>query len=59
MGDEWATAGFAFGILEAVGKRYIGREYHSIAQKATFAVLSVVDEKGELQNTSFGTPLGV
>ena len=56
--ESSATAGFAYGILKAVRKRYIGREYRAVAEKAILAVLSAVDEKGELQNTSFGTPLG-
>ncbi|EAW13558.1 glycoside hydrolase family 88/105 protein [Aspergillus clavatus NRRL 1] len=53
-----ATAGFAYGILKAVRKRYIGPEYGPMARKAINAVLSAVDEHGELQNTSFGTGMG-
>lgn len=53
-----ATAGFAYGILKAVRKRYLGREYGQIAEKAINAVLGAIDEHGELQNTSFGTGMG-
>lgn len=53
-----ATAGFAYGILKAVRKRYLGREYWTVAEKAIHAVLGAIDEHGELQNTSFGTGMG-
>jgi unsaturated rhamnogalacturonyl hydrolase len=53
-----ATAGFAFGMLKAQRKRYIGREYADTAEKAIKAVLGAIDKQGELQHTSFGTPMG-
>ncbi|BAE57376.1 unnamed protein product [Aspergillus oryzae] len=53
-----ATAGFAYGILKAVRRRYIGSQYRAMGEKAISSVLKDVDEKGELQNTSFGTPMG-
>lgn len=53
-----ATAGFAYGILKAVRKRYIGRQYLIVAEKAIHAILDAIDEHGELQNTSFGTGMG-
>jgi unsaturated rhamnogalacturonyl hydrolase len=53
-----ATAGFAFGVLMALRKRYIGKEYEEMAIKAVKAVIAQIDEKGELQNTSFGTGMG-
>ncbi|PWY75380.1 family 88 putative glycosyl hydrolase [Aspergillus heteromorphus CBS 117.55] len=53
-----ATAGFAYGVLKAVRKRYIGAEYRGVAERAIAAVVDAVDAKGELQNTSFGTPMG-
>lgn len=53
-----ATAGFAFGILKAVRKRYIGLQYRAVAEKAILAVRGAIDEQGELQNTSFGTGMG-
>jgi unsaturated rhamnogalacturonyl hydrolase len=56
--ESSATAGFAYGILKARRKRYIGPEYDEVATKAIKAVLGQVDEKGELKNTSFGTGMG-
>ncbi|CRG92606.1 hypothetical protein PISL3812_09669 [Talaromyces islandicus] len=53
-----ATAGFAFGILKAQRKRYINNQYGQVAEKAIGAVLGAIDHRGELQNTSFGTPMG-
>lgn len=53
-----ATAGFAYGIMKAVRKRYIGKEYEAVALKAVKAVIGSISEDGELQNTSFGTGMG-
>jgi unsaturated rhamnogalacturonyl hydrolase len=53
-----ATAGFAFGILKGIRKRYISEGYRDMAEKAVGAVLKSIDENGELQNTSFGTGMG-
>ncbi|KAF2741460.1 glycosyl hydrolase-like protein family 88 [Polyplosphaeria fusca] len=53
-----ATAGFAYGILKAVRKRYIGSEYLDTGIKAIKAVLGKINEDGELQDVSFGTAMG-
>jgi unsaturated rhamnogalacturonyl hydrolase len=53
-----ATAGFAYGILKAVRKRYISAEYEVVAFKAIRAVLANIDESGELRQVSFGTAMG-
>ncbi|KAL2105001.1 hypothetical protein VUR80DRAFT_9182 [Thermomyces stellatus] len=53
-----ATAGFAYGMLKAQRKRYIGREYEATAVKAVKAVLENISPEGELLNTSFGTGMG-
>ncbi|KAF2105503.1 glycosyl hydrolase-like protein family 88 [Lophiotrema nucula] len=53
-----ATAGFAYGILKAVRKRYIGPEYLETGAKATKAVLGKITKVGELSDTSFGTAMG-
>jgi unsaturated rhamnogalacturonyl hydrolase len=53
-----ATAGFAYGILKAQRKRYIGKEYEEVAVRAVKAVLDNIDGEGELRNTSFGTGMG-
>lgn len=53
-----ATAGFAYGILKSVRKRYLPARYRELGAKAIRAVLEAVDANGELQNTSFGTGMG-
>jgi unsaturated rhamnogalacturonyl hydrolase len=52
-----ATAGFAYGILKSVRKRYIGAEYLEPGVRAVKAVLANIDASGELRNVSFGTPV--
>jgi unsaturated rhamnogalacturonyl hydrolase len=52
-----ATAGFAYGILKSVRKRYIGAEYGETGGRAVQAVLANIDASGELRNVSFGTPV--
>ncbi|GAB7361355.1 hypothetical protein MBLNU230_g1411t1 [Neophaeotheca triangularis] len=56
--ESSATAGFAYGILKAERKRYIGKEYKDVAMKALNAVVTRIDDKGELQDVSFGTGMG-
>ena len=54
-----ATAGFAYGILKAVRKRYIDPEYAEMAYKAVDALITdYINESGELVNVSFGTAMG-
>ena len=53
-----ATAGFAYGILKAVRKRYIPVEFKEVGDRAIEAILDSVGDTGELMNTSFGTPMG-
>jgi unsaturated rhamnogalacturonyl hydrolase len=53
-----ATAGFAYGILKAVRKRYISRENEDMAIRAIKAVLEKVSPEGELLDVSFGTGMG-
>ncbi|KAL4895574.1 Six-hairpin glycosidase-like protein [Aspergillus ambiguus] len=53
-----ATAGFAFGILKGVRKRYLNSQYREVADKAVLAVLDSISADGELRNTSFGTGMG-
>ena len=52
-----ATAGFAYGILKAVRKGYLPRDYEPVGVRAVKAVLANIDEDGELQQVSFGTPV--
>jgi unsaturated rhamnogalacturonyl hydrolase len=56
--ESSASAGFAYGILKAVRKKYIGIEYRDVGLRAIKGVLSKINEDGELLNTSFGTGMG-
>jgi unsaturated rhamnogalacturonyl hydrolase len=56
--ESSATAGFAYGILKALRKRYVAREYEEVGRKAVKAVLSKISADGELLDTSFGTGMG-
>lgn len=53
-----ATAGFAYGILKSVRKRYLSKDFESVALKAVHAVISRIDSEGELKDVSFGTGMG-
>ncbi|KAK4497243.1 hypothetical protein PRZ48_011693 [Zasmidium cellare] len=53
-----ATAGFAYGILKSIRKRYISKEYEGVAMKAVEAVLGRIGADGELRDVSFGTGMG-
>ena len=52
-----ATAGFGYGILKSVRKRYIGPEFEEMGVRAVKAVLANIDAQGELKQVSFGTPV--
>ena len=60
--ESSATAGFAYGILKAIRLGLCPeakvQNYRRMAEAAVQGVLSNIDEKGELQKTSFGTPMG-
>lgn len=56
--ESSATAGFAYGILKAVHKRYIDKHYETVAYKALAALLEEIDETGEVQKVSIGTGMG-
>jgi unsaturated rhamnogalacturonyl hydrolase len=53
-----ATAGFAYGILKAVRKGYLGAQYAAVAEKAVRGVVANISDDGELQQVSFGTGMG-
>lgn len=53
-----ATAGFAYGILKAVRKRYISRDYLPMAENALQGVIRHINTDGELTQVSFGTAMG-
>ncbi|MEO0550799.1 MAG: glycoside hydrolase family 88 protein [Pseudomonadota bacterium] len=52
-----ATAGFAFGILKGVRKGYLDASFEAVGKRALLAVLENIDDKGELGQVSFGTPV--
>ena len=56
--ESSATAGFAFGMLKAQRRKYVGKEYEDVAIQAIRGLLNNVAADGELLNTSFGTPMG-
>lgn len=53
-----ATAGFAYGILKAVRKRYLSRDFLPMAEQALRGVINNIDSNGELKQVSFGTAMG-
>ncbi|MGP9437437.1 beta-galactosidase BglB [Ewingella sp. AOP8-B2-18] len=56
--ESSAAAGFAYGILKAVRKRYIDSSYAPIAEKAVRGVIKQINPAGELTGVSFGTAMG-
>lgn len=56
--ESSAAAGFAYGLLKAVRKKYLKQCYKETAIKAIKGVMGQIDERGELLNTSFGTGMG-
>ncbi len=53
-----ATAGFAYGLLKGVRKRYLPADYAPVAERAIKAVIDNISPEGELLNVSFGTAMG-
>ncbi|OAG41721.1 hypothetical protein AYO21_03956 [Fonsecaea monophora] len=53
-----ATAGFAYGLLKSIRRRYISKEYLDVATRAIKAVIQRISEDGELSDVSFGTGMG-
>ncbi|MEJ8473198.1 glycoside hydrolase family 88/105 protein [Roseibium algae] len=53
-----ATAGFAYGLMKGVRKRYLGPEYLDVAERAMKGVIDNINPEGELQQVSFGTAMG-
>ncbi|MBB4952145.1 unsaturated rhamnogalacturonyl hydrolase [Agrobacterium vitis] len=53
-----STAGFAYGLMKGVRKRYLGAEYLPVAERAMQAVIDNISASGELQQVSFGTAMG-
>ena len=53
-----ATAAFAYGLLKAVRKGYLGEEYAEAGWRAYAAVLGRIDADGVVQGVSYGTGMG-
>nr|WP_255286477.1 glycoside hydrolase family 88 protein [Bacillus sp. AFS076308] len=53
-----ATAGFAYGILKSVHKRYVSQDYKEVAYKAIHGLIGEIDKNGALQKVSVGTGMG-
>lgn len=53
-----ATAGFAYGIMKAVRKRYVGKQYATMGLRAAQGVVRHINDQGELTQVSFGTAMG-
>ncbi len=53
-----ATAGFAYGILKGIRKRYISQDYKGVAEKAVKGIVENISAEGELLQVSFGTGMG-
>ncbi|SPF78118.1 Unsaturated rhamnogalacturonyl hydrolase YesR [Pseudoprimorskyibacter insulae] len=53
-----ATAGFAYGLLKSVRKRYLPPEYLNVAERAVKGVVDNISPEGELMQVSFGTAMG-
>lgn len=56
--ESSAAAGFAFGMLKGVRKRYLDAACLPHALRAVEGVIDQIDASGELRNVSFGTAMG-
>ena len=53
-----ASAGFAYGIMRAINKRYISESYRQAAHNAIKAIIKEISPTGAVQNVSVGTGMG-
>jgi len=53
-----ATAGFAYGILKAVEMGILDEHYRDVGLKATKGIIDMIDDKGLVNQVSYGTPMG-
>ncbi|MBT9431152.1 glycoside hydrolase family 88 protein [Candidatus Sodalis endolongispinus] len=56
--ESSATAGFAYGILKGIRKRYLDASWQPVAEKAVRVVIERINANGELSQVSFGTAMG-
>jgi len=55
--ESSASCAFAYGILKAVRKGYLDKEFLEVGIKALNGVLSKIDDNGILHGVSYGTPV--
>lgn len=53
-----ATAGFAYGILKSVNKRYVSEKYREVGEKAIKGLIPEISENGAVGKVSIGTGMG-
>ncbi|WP_067843490.1 beta-galactosidase BglB [Amphibacillus sediminis] len=53
-----ASAGFAYGILKAIRKRYLSKQYLPVAERAIQGIVGEINEQGALEKVSIGTGMG-
>lgn len=53
-----ATAGFAYGILKAVRKKYVSEDYKVVGERAILGLLNEISEQGAVNKVSVGTGMG-
>ncbi|OCX65344.1 glycosyl hydrolase family 88 [Thioclava sp. SK-1] len=56
--ESSAAAGFAYGLMKGVRKRYLDPSYGPIAERAIRGVIDRITPQGELLDVSFGTAMG-
>ena len=53
-----ATCGFAYGLLKSVNMGLLPEEYRAVALKALDPIMGYINEKGVVEQVSYGTPMG-
>ncbi|SEN51594.1 unsaturated rhamnogalacturonyl hydrolase [Amphibacillus marinus] len=53
-----ASAGFTYGILKAIRKRYLPKRYLPVAERALEAIINEINDQGALEKVSIGTGMG-
>ncbi|WP_017472479.1 glycoside hydrolase family 88/105 protein [Amphibacillus jilinensis] len=53
-----ASAGFCYGILKGIRKRYLSKSYLPVAQRAIKGIINEINKEGALEKVSIGTGMG-
>lgn len=56
--ESSATSGFAYGILKSVRMGLVDSKYEECAWKALSPILGYINDKGVVEQVSYGTPMG-